>query len=161
MSIAGNIDLLQAINATVAGVGSAPTFANYPIGELEESGLTLPIILTYAGAGQWNIRGEDQFRVSRSYDVVCYGRRRFQEDAITGKQLVYPILDALIKTYLTDATYGSNGYFALSCAPSLIEVDPSSIVDRNETDEWTPMFAGIPYHGWICSITLTEEGSTV
>lgn len=161
MSITGNIDLLQAINATVTGVGSAPLFADYPLGELEESGLSLPVILTYAGAATWEIRGADYYRVKRTYDLICFGRRRYQEDSTTGKQLVYPILDALVKTYLADATYYPNRTFVLSCDTPIVELDPTSIVDQNESDEWTPIFAGIPYHGWRCSLSVTEEGDIV
>lgn len=158
MSITATIDLLQAINATVTGVDSAPTFDNYPIGELEESGLTLPIILTFPGSGQWQPRGDNEYKVTRRFEMTCYGRRVYQEDFVTGKQLVIPILDALGQTYLADATYTVGRKFVLQCDPSEVYVSTSEqILDRNESDEWLPIWAGIAYHGFRFSITVVEE----
>jgi len=158
MSIEGNINLLQAVNATVTGVGSAPSFENYPIGTLEDSGLTLPVILTFAGSGEWNHRGSE-YRVSRVYDIIAYCRLRFQEDAVTGKRLAYPLLDALGKKYLDDSTYTVGRKYVLGCNPEVYVNPAPQILDRNESDEWTPVWAGEFYHGFQYSITVIEEGS--
>lgn len=157
MSIEASIDLLQAINATVAGVTSAPVFASYPIGEI--SGNAPNLMLTYPGPGEWSREGSE-YQVSRRYDIVFYAMRRYQEDAVTGKQMAAPVLDALGKAYLAEATYLAGLPYVLSCGPPKVRVDISlPITDENESDEWTPEFAGVFYHGFRYSLTVIEEGT--
>lgn len=159
MTIAATIDLLQTINATVTGVGQAPLLADYPITEIDEIAFTMPLLLTFPGSGLWEREGPN-YKITRPYDMVLYGRRAYQEDFVTGKQLVYPVLDALGKTYLTESTYTSGIAYVLQCGPPKIRVDISQpVTDQNESDEWLPMWAGVMYHGFRYTLTVIEEGT--
>lgn len=105
MSIAANIQALQARHAAISGVTGAPTA--YPTGI---SATDCPLILTDAGRGktEWESHGGDYALETRAYRVRCFCLGDGLGVGIDqGKQQAIAVLDAVLASYRATPTLTS------------------------------------------------------
>lgn len=141
------VDLLQTKNAGIAGVGTAPTLANYPTdGNIKA--LTFPVVLSWLRSGTLDNSGSI---LRGTYDINVFVAKPGQVEWDTAKQTCDTLLTAFITAYnptsdnewLQDAsnpvkmirgTLQFTGYANFIAAPD-----------------------GEPFHGFIVSIAVDEH----
>ena len=145
MTIASVITAVQAINATITGVKSAPT--TIP-GKLNTA--DLPMALVFVGPGEPE-RVSDFSLHFRTFYVRCYVKPVTQDikpDA--GYSEAYTLLQRFIEEYLSDITLGGavqhTGRGARYAPPTMED----SGIQAME-------YAGTLYHGFEIVITTKEQ----
>lgn len=149
--INGTIGLLQAINATISGVVTAPSVGNYPRGEVSE--MDMPMALTFVADGYGKRFAYQLEYIQRTYTiyVICF-------NTITGvrteqMEATHNLMDSFLIKYLNEA---------LLQAPSvglneIAIVHPQQILASGF--EESLYFNGNEYMGFTITVQVHEKGT--
>lgn len=149
--INGAIGLLQAINATISGVVTAPDVGNYPRGEVSE--MDMPMALTFVGDGYGKRFAYQLEYIQRTYTiyVICF-------NTITGvrteqMQATHDLMDAFLIKYLNRDMLQA----PTNLLNEIIVVHPQQIMASGF--EESLFFNGNEYMGFTITVQVHEKGT--
>lgn len=141
------IDLLQAKNAGIAGVGTAPTLANYPTdGNIKA--LTFPVVLSWLRSGTLDNSGSI---LRGTYDLKVYVAKPGVVVWDTAKQSC----DTLLKAFITAYNPTSDNEW-LQAASNPVKMIRGSL-SFTGYEQYIAAPDGEPFHGFIVSIDVDEH----
>ena len=148
------INLLQAVNRSVAGVKKAPVLAKYPT-KLESA--DLPFAISWPSDGTWHHEGMggSQKRQDRVYRVLVYVEPLGLNDIPSRAVAAATLLQRFIEKYLAPETVpladpgGSNPYQV-----TIEEGSGSPHSDGGLVSNL--VFGGVPYHGFELHVRVRE-----
>ena len=145
MTIATQIAAIQAVNAGISGIASAPTAIP---GKLNTA--QLPMMLVFVGPGRPE-RVSDFSLHFRDFYIRCYVKPVAQDiypDA--GYSEAYGLLQSVIEEYLSDITFGG----AVQHTGTGARYSPPTMEDGGIQ---AMEYAGTLYHGFEIMITTKEQ----
>lgn len=141
MSVKTTIAALQALHAAVDGVTKAPEA--YPLAIQPRE---LPLVLTWPGAGQWEMAARDLADTVRTYRVEVYLSPLEAGRGIdAAAQLGITLLDAFGLLYLRTDTL-----------PNGAELQGNT-GDLTDTGARVLQYAGIDYNGFVFQLRISEQ----
>jgi hypothetical protein len=139
MSISTVITALQAKNAAITGITSAPTAMPAALNTA-----AMPIALVFPGVAQWSSAAIGLNEVVRTYIVRVYVEPVGQGQGVDeGFQAAAPIMDAIGTAYLADPTLGG----AITHFNSISDMGLDGVL----------MFAGNTYRGFEFQVSVTSK----
>lgn len=150
--VADTIDLIQALNAQVSGVESAPSLENYPP-NIEDA--RLPLALTRKEAGEFLARGSGN-QSDDTYVVQIFFESIFKGEYGYTLQKGHDLLDQFRTTYLTESNYAQTGANVLQKSPYRIEIVPPFSDTGMTVIEW-PLGTDRWWHGFELRFTVQTD----
>ena len=146
MSIASIVSALQTAHLTISGVKTAPTA--YP-SVLNTA--TMPIVLVWPEAAEWDMAALGFYRRKRVYRVTCFLDPTAQGKAGAGDPYVTlsTMLDAFGVKYLTDPTLRG-------VVDTMTALSDSGVTAGGEDLVW----GAIPYWGFTFRLSIVEKTSS-
>ena len=141
------IDLVQALNRSVAGVRTAPALASYPT--VIETAM-LPCLITWPTQGRWYVKGGAERQMLRTFQVIGYVEPLGQNAIPSRAVQAIDLLQLLINAYTN-----TDNIRLFNPPPYQLTIESSS--DTQHADgglQSDLMFGGRAFHGFMIDLNV-------